>query len=162
MISTAAAGLMQRPVVRQFVKFCIIGFSSMLIDVAISYQLTYSLHLNTTLAKTISFLFAVTNGFIWNSAWTFRGMGSGPRHKMYVKFMLVNCIGLILNLTIFKSVLFLFTGRFIGQGTPDKAHFFLATGTAVICVSLWNFFANKKWTYGNTLTEGDLEQYPVS
>src|SRR5437667_7031517 len=117
MISTAAGGLMQRPGLRQFVKFCIIGASSTLIDVGISYSLIYGLGMNPTLAKMISFLFGVTNGFIWNSRWTFRGMGSGPRHEMYVKFVLVNVVGLILNLTIFKSVLFVFTGRFIGQGT---------------------------------------------
>lgn len=147
MISTTPPGLMQRQGVRQFIKFCIIGFSSMLIDVAISYTLIYRLAWNPTLAKTVSFLFAVTNGFIWNSRWTFRGMGSGPRHQMYVKFLMVNCVGLVLNITIFKSVLFFFTGHFIGQGTPDKPHFALATGAAVVCVSLWNFFANKKWTF---------------
>lgn len=162
MIATAAAGLMQRKGVRQFVKFCIIGFSSMLIDVGISYTLIYSLDLNLTLAKTISFLFAVTNGFIWNSLWTFRGLGSGRQHEMYVKFVLVNCVGLILNLTIFKSVIALFTGRLIGQPTPDKAHFALATITAVICVSLWNYFGNKLWTFKHHGdNNGDIE-YPVS
>jgi len=150
MIQTATAGLMQRQGVRQFIKFCIIGFTSMLIDVGISYQLIYSLGMNATLAKTISFAVAVTNGFFWNSRWTFRGLGSGRRHEMYIKFLLVNCVGLVLNVTLFKSVLFLFTGRFIGQGTPDKLHFAVATGTAVICVSLWNFIANKKWTFAPT------------
>lgn len=138
---------MQRQGVRQFIKFCIVGFSSMFIDVSIAYYLIYFLHLNPTLSKTLSFLFAVTNGFIWNSRWTFRGMGSGRRHELYIKFLLVNCVGLVLNITIFKSVLFIFTGRFIGQGIPNKPHFALATGAAVVCVSLWNFLANKKWTF---------------
>lgn len=148
MAQSATLGLMQRPAIRQFIKFCLVGFTSMAIDVSISAFLIYRLGMNATLSKTISFLFAVTNGFIWNSLWTFRGMGSGRRHEMYVKFMLVNCVGLVLNITMFKSVLWCFTGRFIGQGTPDKLHFAIATGAAVICVSLWNFFANRKWTYG--------------
>jgi putative flippase GtrA len=155
---------MQRQGVRQFVTFCIIGFTRTLIDFVISYLLIYhTLHLYPLLAKTISFLVSVTNGYIWNSRWTFRGMGSGPRHEMYVKFVLVNIVGLALNLTIFKLVLTIFTGRFFNQGVPDKLHFLLATGTAVIFVSLWNFFANKTWTFRHRVVpEPDLDQYPVS
>src|SRR5262245_12726840 len=96
-------GLAQRPVVQQFIKFCLIGFTSMFIDVRISYYLVYDLHMNPTLAKTISFLFAVTNGFIWNSRWTFRGLGSGKKHELYMKFVMVNCVGLVLNILLFKS-----------------------------------------------------------
>lgn len=147
MIQTANGGLMQHPGVRQFIKFCIVGFSSMAIDVLISSYLIYKLGWNATLSKTISFLFAVTNGFFWNSRWTFRNMGSAKRHEMYMKFLAVNCVGLVLNITIFKTALFFFTGRFIGQGTPDKLHFAVATAAAVVCVSTWNFLANKKWTF---------------
>jgi putative flippase GtrA len=150
MIQSAAADILQRRTVRQFVKFCMVGFSSMAIDILISYNLVYRLHMNPTLAKTISFLFAVTNGFLWNSRWTFRGLGSGRKHEMYMKFILVNCVGLVLNLCIFKIVLMPFSnGRFIGQGIPAKEVFALATGCAVVCVAMWNFFANKKWTFSD-------------
>jgi putative flippase GtrA len=147
MAQATRAGLAQSPGVQQFVKFCIIGFSSAIIDVGISYTLIYMFSFNATLAKVISFLFAVTNGFFWNSRWTFQGMGSGRRHEMYVKFLLVNCVGLTLNVLIFKSVLFLFIGKFIGQGKPDRLHFAMATIVAIVCVSTWNFLANKKWTF---------------
>ncbi len=139
--------LFQRPAVQQFIKFCIIGFSSLFIDAGISALLTYGANFNPTLAKAISFLVAVTNGFIWNSRWTFRGMGGDKLHQMYLKFLAVNCVGFVLNLTIFKSVLFLFTGRFFGQGKPDRLHFLAATIAAAVCVSVWNFLANKKWTF---------------
>lgn len=155
-------GLSQRPVVRQFIKFCLIGFTSMCIDVGISYYLIYTLRLNPTLSKTISFLFAVTNGFIWNSRWTFRGLGSGKRHEMYMKFVMVNCVGLVLNILLFKSVLWGFTGRFIGQGTPDKLHFSIATGVAVVCVALWNFLANRQWTFKHANSSGPPIPSPES
>jgi putative flippase GtrA len=142
--------LAQREGVRQFIKFCIIGVSSFVIDASIASFLVYSLNLNPTLSKAISFLFAVTNGFIWNSRWTFRGMGSGKKHEMYVKFVTVNGIGFVLNILLFKSVLWMFTGRFIGQGTPNKLHFAIAMGTAAICVAFWNFLANRSWTFKHT------------
>jgi putative flippase GtrA len=141
--------LLHRRGVRQFVKFCIIGFSSMIIDVGIAKYLTYSVHLNWIVAQVISFSLAVTNGFIWNSAWTFRGLGSGSRRSMYGKFVLVNVVGLILNLGIMKGCFLVFTGRLINQGTPDPFHWNIAKGLAIIVVAMWNFLANKKWTFAD-------------
>jgi putative flippase GtrA len=149
MIQTAAGGWMQREGVRQFIKFCLIGFTSMVIDVGIAWCLTYRLDWNWIIARSISFLIAVSNGFIWNSIWTFRGMGTGTRHQQYMKFVGINVVGLAANILIMKSVFFLFTGRLIHQGNPDKAHWLVATGEAVVIVSCWNFLANKKWTFAN-------------
>ena len=147
MTQIAATPLLQRPGFRQFAKFCIIGASSTLIDFVISYVLLYKFGLNLTLAKSISFVFGVSNGFIWNSRWTFRGQSSGAQHEMYIKFIAVNLIGFVLNIIIFKGVIGLFTGRFIGQGRPAQWLFVLAYGVAVVITSAWNFFANKKWTF---------------
>ena len=146
------AGLAQRPAVRQFIKFCVIGLSSTIIDLVISSFLIYRFNFpgwnnNPTLSKSISFLFGVTNGFFWNSRWTFQGMGSGKRHEMYVKFVMVNIVGFCLNIFLFKSVLFLFTGIFIGQKKPDGLHFLIATLVATAFVAFWNFCANKLWTF---------------
>jgi putative flippase GtrA len=142
--------LSRRPALRQFVKFIIIGFSSALIDVGISTFLIYQLHFNLNVAKTISFTVAVTNGFTWNSLWTFRGMGSGRRHEQYVKFFLVNIVGYVLNLAITNLGLFALTGHFMTREKPALPLFLAATCSAIICVSLWNFTANKLWTFRHT------------
>jgi putative flippase GtrA len=147
MIEVAERGLIHKPAVRQFVKFCIIGFTSMIIDVAIAKFLTYRMSWHWILAQTVSFSFAVTNGFIWNSLWTFRGLGSGARHEQYLKFVLVNIAGLCLNVAIMKTIFFFFTGRIIGQGNPDEMHWNIAKGAAILVVAMWNFFANKHWTF---------------
>lgn len=160
MIQTSVGeGLAQHQVVRQFVKFCIIGLSSFIIDITIASFLVYGMHLNPTLAKTLSFLVAASNGFFWNSRWTFRGMGTGKQHEMYVKFIMVNCVGWVLNIVLFKGVLWCFTGRFIGQGTPDKVHFVTAAVAAAGVVAFWNFIANRKWTFKGSQLQP--EGYPV-
>jgi putative flippase GtrA len=46
-----------------------------------------------------------------------------------------------------KSVLFGFTGHIIHQGNPVEAQWNIAKGIAVVLVSMWNFFANKHWTF---------------
>ncbi len=65
---------------------------------------------NWMLAQSISFVCSVTNGFIWNSLWTFRGMGSGKRHEQYLKFVVVNIIGLVLTFAVMSGILFAITG----------------------------------------------------
>lgn len=139
-------GVIRRPGVRQFVKFCIVGCSSLAIDYKISQYLTFALGIDWRLAQCVSFLVAVTNGFIWNSLWTFRGMGQGVVHERYIKFALVNVIGLLLNLVIMNVVLFFLTGR-VSHANPDPLHWKIAKMTSVLCVSFWNFFANRRWTY---------------
>ncbi|HZO90998.1 MAG TPA: GtrA family protein [Chthonomonadaceae bacterium] len=151
MIQIASEGGLQRmvrhPSLRQFIKFCMIGCTSMVIDVGIAKYLTYSMHWNWILAQTLSFSIAVTNGFVWNSLWTFRGMGSGSRHQQYMKFVAINIVGLVLNIAIMKSVFFMFTGHIIHQGNPPSWQWNIAKGLAIVIVSSWNFLANKKWTF---------------
>lgn len=147
MLETAKPGLMQHSGLRQFVKFCIIGASGTIIDVSIAWYLTYSVHLNWIIAQTISFAVAVTNSYIWNSQWTFRGMGSGKRHAMYIKFVGINAVGWLFNLAIMKTVFFAFTGNIIHPGNPEQYQFKVAKALAVVLVALWNFFANRKWTF---------------
>ena len=147
MVNSAAIPLIQRRGVRQFVKFCVIGFTSMIIDVSIAKTLTYRVGWHWIIAQTISFAVAVTNGFIWNSLWTFKGLGAGKRHEQYAKFVLVNIVGLGLNVFIMKFIFMIFTGRFIGQGNPPELQWNIAKGIAIVLVALWNFFANKHWTF---------------
>jgi len=133
------------PTVRQFLKFCIIGLSSMMIDIGLLYALYKKLGMHWVPAQTISFTFAASNGFVWNSLWTFRGLGSGARHIQYARFVAFSFVGYLLNLGIIQGVLSAFTA-----GQPDKhteIHFALAKGVAIVCVAFWNFFSNKKWTF---------------
>ncbi len=149
MTQTAAVGLFQREGLRQFIKFCVIGLSGLIIDAGISGVLTYKLHWVWFVAKTVSFLIAVTNGYIWNSLWTFRGQGGGRSHAQYARFVAVSIVGYLLNLAIMKTVFLAFTGQLIHHGEPDFMHWCLATGIAAVIVSGWNFLANRKWTFSD-------------
>ncbi len=135
------------PTVRQFVKFCIIGFSSMIIDVGIWKVMMNRYGWHWVSAQTLSFAVAVTNGFIWNSYWTFRGLGSGKRHELYARFVGLNVIGYLLNIAIMKAILVALTGQVIHDGKHENTHLNIAKAFAILCVAFWNFFSNKKWTF---------------
>ncbi|HEV2472979.1 MAG TPA: GtrA family protein [Chthonomonadales bacterium] len=145
--SARIAGMMQRAGAAQFVKFCTVGFTSMLVDVGISGRLTLEAHWNWIVARSLSFSLAVVNGYLWNSLWTFRGQGAGGHHTRLARFFAVNLIGLALNLAIMKVVLAALQGRWYQSGTPSKLHWYVAVSFAVALVSVWNFIGSKKWTF---------------
>jgi len=146
MIEAGIGGLIQRPGVRQFIKFCIVGSSSFTIDAGVSFFLHYYCLFSVELAKTISFVLAVTNGFIWNRRWTFRAVGLRRKREQYAMFFAVNIVGLVLNVSIVKTVILFETHTWLDQ-RPTKPVFLAATLVATAIVVFWNFFANKHWTF---------------
>ena len=150
--------MFQRRGVRQFIKFCIVGASSTLIDFSVYLLLIEGLHLQTLIgsltlarpaAQSISFLFAVTNGFIWNNRWTFRGSGGGAVHSRYGKFVLTNGIGLSLNLLILTLVAHAVPAAVTHLLDPylDDPAGFVGKVAATAVVVFWNFTASKYWTF---------------
>jgi len=143
---------------RQFVKFCIVGASSTLIDLTIYLFLIEVFHLqrfvgslDTTriVAQSISFVFAVSNGFFWNNRWTFRAGGVTPAKTRYGKFVLTNLIGLSLNLLILRLVAHAVPPaieRVLDAHLHDPAGF-VGKVTATFVVVFWNFCASKYWTF---------------
>jgi putative flippase GtrA len=148
--------LLARPGIQQLLKFCIIGASSFVIDTGLLAFLHYKIGLSVAVANTISFIVAVTNGFIWNSRWTFKER-AGDAKKQYPKFLATNIIGWILNLTIMTVaiVVAMQSGVMIvsiiasGQGKSEFKPIVLfgAKVIATIFVMAWNFTAAKFFTF---------------
>jgi putative flippase GtrA len=164
MISGSVASLASRPGPRQFVKFCIVGASSTIIDFTLLNLLHFHFGLSLPVAATGSFLVAVCNGFYWNRRWTFRA-GAGDARRQYPKFVATNIVGWLLNLTIMTLALVTAAAlhlttvreapadiiRLIAAGQGKEAFSPLAVnaakGCATICVTAWNFSAAKLWTF---------------
>jgi putative flippase GtrA len=99
-------------------------------------------------AAFIGFAFAVTNGYIWNSRWTFPRVDALRRHQQYVRFVLVNVVGLVLN----QIILFV-VNNLLTAGRPEAEKGWeplIAFGIATGIVVFWNFLANKHWTFKTT------------
>lgn len=135
--------------VKQFVKFGIVGVANTAVDWAIFFLLTHFVSTAKDFepnAKAIAFVVAVLNSFLWNTIWTFRKefksvVGSKKEAiqngtTVFVRFFVVSLIGWGINYVSFKY------SRFnLDQG--QIVALIVASGTA----TLWNFFANKLWTY---------------
>lgn len=127
--------LFRRRVVRQFIKFALVGASSTIIDWGIFYLLNLIFGVYYLTAKVLSFAVAVVNSFIWNRRWTFRSTDSN-RSKEFTKFLVIALVGLSLNALIMYLAISIFhTRKIVGL--------VLSTGV----VTFWNFLANKFYTF---------------
>ena len=79
----------------QFLMFGTVGTVGFLVDTATVYALRHSLGLYG--AGMAAYVVAASVTWILNRVWTFRGLGSGPMHHQWARFLVVNLGGLVLN-----------------------------------------------------------------
>jgi putative flippase GtrA len=145
-LATGWTRLARQPLLRQFAKFCLVGATSTAIDLGLFAALR-TLEVPRLLAQTISFSFAVTNGFFWNRRWTFRAVEPERARRQYASFYLVNVVGFTLNTTL----LYLFAHLFVTSGMPERRAELLGKALAVPVVAIWNFSASKFWAFAGPL-----------
>ncbi|MCX6811640.1 MAG: GtrA family protein [Candidatus Berkelbacteria bacterium] len=139
----------------QFVKFALVGIINTGVDWIVFFLLTLIPFFRELewLAKTISFLVSATNSFIMNSFWTFKkefkggldetkGQKAAKGTSYYIKFMIVSLIGWGLNTLIFYICRYK-----IFENLPQRRSQFISLFFASGIVVIWNFLANKLWTY---------------
>jgi len=79
----------------QFIRFGIVGLAGFAVDTACVYALRADLGLYG--AGMVAWLVAVSGNWVVNRLWTFRGQGSGPAHRQFLRYALVNAGGFVLN-----------------------------------------------------------------
>jgi putative flippase GtrA len=117
----------------QLGKFCAVGASGYLVNLAV-FTILVGSGLHYLLAATGSFLVAVTNNYIWNRLWTFRGQRG---HVAYqgIRFLIVAVSALAANLGILEALVWLGV-----EEIPAQA-------IAIILVTPLNFVGNKLWSF---------------
>ncbi len=143
--------LLRHKVVRQFIKFGIVGFVSFTIDAGIYLLLTRALSVFYIYAKVMSFSIAATNSYILNRRWTFQSRNP-DRLRQFAQFLVVASTGAAMN----AGIMYLLHGRL---GIHDM-HAFLV---AVAVVMFWNFLVNRAWTFRHhpdEQHEGGVEPTP--
>ena len=118
-----------------FLKYAIVGCMGTAIDLGSLYVFVEFLRINLLLAAAMSFILAVINNFLLNKYWTFQNKSSNIR-KQFIKFLIVSMIGLLLT-ELFMSLLV------YGLKIWYMASKLVTSGL----VLMWNFLANKYWTF---------------
>jgi putative flippase GtrA len=118
----------------QLARFCTVGASGYVVNLAVFTLLLHGVGLHYLLAATGSFLVAVTNNYTWNRLWTFRGQRG---HVAYqgLRFLVVSTLALAANLVILHLLVRLGLGEVVAQAI------------AIVLVTPLNFVGNKLWSF---------------
>jgi putative flippase GtrA len=128
------AALRRRANWEQLVKFCVVGATGYVVNLAVYTLLLRGAGLHYAPAAVGSFLVAVTNNYAWNRLWTFRGQRG---HVVFqgLRFLVVSTMALGANLL----VLYLLIEAGLGE--------VLAQALAIMIVTPVNFVGNKLWSF---------------
>ncbi len=133
--------------VTRFLRFGVVGFSGVFVDMGVFYLLRTVLGLALTRSAIFSSEIAIINNFLWNDLWTFgdissKQQGNRKRLRRFLKFNLVCMAGLILNVLI---VNFLFNIVHVNE--------YLAKLIAIAMITFLNFWLNVKLSWRVTDTD---------
>lgn len=137
----------------RFLKFAAVGAIGTVVDFGIYNFLNLVIGTAPVISQAISFAVAVVNNFLWNRHWTYPESRAKAVHHQMVQFGLVNVGGLLIRTPIvagLENPLGIFAGRL---GVQVEAAVVVghnaALAVAIGIVMLWNYFANRYWTYND-------------
>ena len=137
----------------RFLKFATVGAIGTVVDFGIYNFLNIVFGLAPVISQAISFVVAVVNNFLWNRHWTYPESRAKAVHHQMVQFGLINVVGLIIRTPIIAGLehpIGVLVGRLGVQAEAATViGHNLALAIAIGIVMLWNYFANRYWTYND-------------
>lgn len=157
--------------VERFLKFAMIGVLGAMIDFGILNLLqstilpppsdTTGFSFNVALVVSISFVCAVSSNFFWNRYWTYPDSRTRSIRRQLAQFFTVSVIGWSAR-TLWISLSYGFLGVFVVGllqtinpeivfeiQTQNRIGTNVALFMGIFVVMIWNFLANRYWTYSD-------------
>ncbi len=122
-----------------FLKYSLVGFSGVLVDVGILAFLVEIVKTNVLIGNVFSFFLATLNNYTWNRLWTFRSKELKVL-RQYFKFVLVSLGGILISTALLYVLIY-------------QLHlwYLAAKLLTIVMIGLWNFLLNKNWTFIESL-----------
>jgi putative flippase GtrA len=138
----------------RFLKFIVVGMIGAAVDFGIMNLFSRLFGMMLVWAGTISFVCAILSNYLWNRFWTYPDSRSRPVIRQLTMFFLVNVAGLAIRLPILHFLeppmqQALLRVSWNNPLTPILLGKNFTLVVAVGVVMLWNFFANRYWTYND-------------
>lgn len=117
---------------RQILKFGIVGFTAFIIDFCVMIVLTEVFHLHPVSSSTISFIVSVCFNYFASMRFVFDNRREMDRRKEFTLFVVLSILGLIINDAI------------MWFGTEcAQCDYRLVKLIATLIVMVWNFISRK-------------------
>lgn len=156
--------------VERFMKFAFVGISGAIVDfgTVIILQATVfppNSTANVAIATTIAFIAAIINNFFWNRYWTYPDSRSRSVKRQMMQFAIISVIGWLgrtiwialahdpigqLLMPYVLPLIRIIRPTYVPSITAAaKIGTLAAQLVGVVVVMVWNFFANRYWTYND-------------
>jgi putative flippase GtrA len=147
-------------IIYQIAKFALIGVLNTLVDLGILALLTFIFRslfeISSTSAivgaitfyslyKSLSFIIANINSYLWNKYWTFEQGGKKQTRSEFLQFFAVSVIGFLINVFVASFVFKIVLGSLIGLSSDQLGLIGAAAGS--IAGLVWNFIGYKLWVF---------------
>lgn len=136
--------------VARFIRFAIVGFSGVFVDMILLYLLSdpNQLGWGLTRSKIIAAEVALISNFLLNDVWTFRDAsehqpGIRAKFRRFIKFHIICSMGLVINVALLNI-----------QFNLLGINRYIANAIAIATVTAWNFWLNLKLSW--RVTEADV------
>jgi putative flippase GtrA len=138
----------------RFVKFAFVGVTGTVVDFGVMNLMSLVFHTPFFWAQAISFTVAVINNFLWNRFWTYPDSRSKKAEKQLIQFILINVVGILVRTPLISwlnnRLLVIINNMNITLPVENSViSQNLALAVSIGIILLWNFFANRHWTYGD-------------
>ncbi len=138
----------------RFLKFSFVGVTGTIVDFGIMNLMRLVFNLPLVWSQGISFSCAVINNFIWNRYWTYPESRKKDAPKQLIQFSLISLIGLVIRTPLvpwLDKIILNFLNS-LNLSLPIQNFVVsqnLALAISIGIVTLWNYFANRYWTFNN-------------
>jgi putative flippase GtrA len=138
----------------RFLRFAAVGAMGAVIDFGVLNLLIVLLHVKPVPASMVSFTAAVISNFLWNRYWTYPDSRSKHISHQLGQFFLVSIIGLAIRTPLFalfeKWLTTVFSTTIqLPVVKPNFAAHNIALALVIGIIMIWNFLANRFWTYSD-------------
>ena len=142
----------------RFMRFALVGVMGAIVDFGVFNLLSQVIGFPAVPSTIVSFLLAVLSNFLWNRYWTYPDSRSKALHHQVGQFILVSLVGLLIRTPLFawlepilvrQAEITLRNLSIAGPITPTFVGHNISLAIAVLVVMLWNFYANRFWTYSD-------------
>ena len=119
----------------QLLRFCAVGASGYVVNLAVFGLLVHAAGVDYRLAATAAFVVALTNNFVWNRRWTFRAR-AGHRGFQAARFVTVSVAAFLVGLVVLELLV-------AGAGLAELP----AQALAIAAATPLSFLGNKLWSF---------------
>lgn len=129
---------------RRFARFLVVGLGGTAIDVGLLILLRGA-GAPLLIANSVSFSVGACSNFVWNRLWTFADARARPWGVQMAQFLSVSLVGLAIN----DAVVLVLQGRLGTVFSRPQQGYLAAKAVATGIAVVWNFFANRYWTFSD-------------